>query len=296
MKKIRAISYGEILWDVFPTGKALGGAPLNVALRLHALGAETAIISRLGTDSLAEETRSVLNTFNMNQRYIQEDDALETGQVKVTLDNSGSASYEISKPVAWDAIGLTAQNKDQVAQSDLFIFGSLAARSEQSRNTLKVLLPLSRFAVFDVNLREPHYQMQHIIQFMKQAQLVKMNEEELQKIVAFLNIHKPTLEDQLNAITLQTSSPMLCVTCGADGAILFKDGKLYTHSGFTTQVIDTVGAGDSFLAGLLDQLFQQDQEPAKALAFACALGALVAGKKGANEPISREAIQAKLVE
>ena len=110
-ESLNAICFGEILWDVFPDGKALGGAPLNLCLRMKSLGVTMQMISKLGQDALAEETREVLKTFELDQNLIQEDLKLETGQVEVALDASGSASYTIKKPVAWDAIRLTEKKQ-----------------------------------------------------------------------------------------------------------------------------------------------------------------------------------------
>ncbi|MCC4212935.1 carbohydrate kinase family protein [Leeuwenhoekiella parthenopeia] len=293
---LKAVSYGEILWDVFPDGKKLGGAPLNLCLRLKSLGVSTTMISRLGTDALAEETRAKLDVLDLNQSLIQEDDELETGQVLVTLDDSGSASYEIKEPVAWDAISISNENMKAVSHADLFVFGSLAARCETSRATLKELLPQSKYAVFDVNLRAPHYKMEHLVQFMKQAQMVKMNDEELEILAEHFGIKSGAIEDQLAQLSKETNTSLICVTLGKAGAVLYKDGKLYSHPGYPTTVVDTVGAGDSFLGGLLYQLFKEESEPEYALGFACALGAMVAGKKGANPKITKDEILDKMEE
>ncbi len=295
-KTLKAVSYGEILWDVFPDGKKLGGAPLNLCLRLKSLGVSVQMISRLGTDALAEETRAQLDLLNLPQNLIQEDDSLETGQVLVTLDDSGSATYEIKEPVAWDAIAISNENQKAVAHADLFIFGSLAARCETSHATLKELLPQSKYAVFDVNLRAPHYKMEYLVQFMKQAQMVKMNDEELEILVSHFGITSTTMEDQLARLSKETDTPLICVTLGKAGAVLYKDGNLHSHPGYPTNVVDTVGAGDSFLGGLLYQLFKEESEPEYALGFACALGAMVAGKKGANPKITKDEILDKMEE
>ncbi|MEE3146556.1 MAG: carbohydrate kinase [Bacteroidota bacterium] len=295
-ESLNAICFGEILWDVFPDGKALGGAPLNLCLRMKSLGVTMQMISRLGQDALAEETREAIQKFGLDQSLIQADPSLETGKVEVTLDASGSASYNIKKPVAWDAIALTDKNKNAVQQTDLFIFGSLAARSNESSKTLNSLLQLADYAIFDVNLRAPHYEMEMLIEFMKQAQMIKMNDEELEEVIAHLNITSETIQEQLAEISKRTATEIICVTLGAKGAVLYQNGTMVSNSGYSTKVIDTVGAGDSFLAGLIYQLFKVENTPEKALAFACALGALVAGTKGANAPITSEQIEAKMRE
>jgi len=293
---LTAISYGEILWDVFPDGKALGGAPLNLCLRLKSLGLTVKMISRLGSEALAEETQTAIEKFNLDQCLIQQDDSLETGQVIVRLDSGGSASYTIKEPVAWDAIALTEKNKAAVSETDLFIFGSLAARGETSHKTLKDLLAEANYSIFDVNLRAPHYKMEHLIQFMKQANMIKMNDEELEEIAQYLNIKSQSVSEKIEAISKQTDTTLICVTCGGDGAILFQNKKIYKHPGYKIEVVDTVGAGDSFLAGLIYQLFMVENTPEKSLAFACALGSLVAGEKGANAKIPKEKIVEKMAE
>lgn len=292
-KPLKAICYGEILWDVFPDGKTLGGAPLNVALRLQSLDAKVKMISKLGSDNLAEETLNSLADFNFDTSLIQTDKELETGAVLVTLDKGGSASYEIKEPVAWDAIVLTPENKKAVSETDMFIFGSLAARSKTSKITLLALLEFAKYAVFDVNFRKPHYDLQEVLELMNKAQFVKMNEEELEEICSFLDYKNSSFEKNLAFLSKQTNTDTLCVTRGDAGAVLYQNSKLFTHPGYPVKVVDTVGAGDSFLAGLLFQLIKQ-QNPEKALAFACALGSLVASKKGANARISEEEIAQKM--
>ncbi|MEC8883292.1 MAG: PfkB family carbohydrate kinase, partial [Bacteroidota bacterium] len=231
-ESLNAICFGEILWDVFPDGKALGGAPLNLCLRMKSLGVTMQMISRLGQDALAEETREAIQKFGLDQSLIQADPSLETGKVEVTLDASGSASYNIKKPVAWDAIALTDKNKNAVQQTDLFIFGSLAARSNESSKTLNSLLQLADYAIFDVNLRAPHYEMEMLIEFMKQAQMIKMNDEELEEVVAHLNITGKTINEQLAEISKHTATEIICVTLGAKGAVLYQNDTLVSNSGY----------------------------------------------------------------
>lgn len=294
-KPIKTICFGEILWDKFPDGKALGGAPLNVALRLLSLGAESSIISRLGNDTLAEETRKELDSYGMTQSLIQTDESLKTGIVDVKLDDSGSASYTIKKPVAWDEIALTENNKQQVAASDLFIFGSLACRSATSKETLYELINHAKTTVFDVNLRAPHYDLDQVVELLKMAKVIKMNDDELEEIRTYLEFEMDSLKDGLTFLSQYTNAKTLCVTRGNKGAILLHNDDFYSCDGYSAKVVDTVGAGDSFLAGFLYKLFTEN-DPQQALQFGCALGALVAGKKGANARISQEAVLHKIEE
>src|SRR5210317_2241550 len=132
--------FGEILWDVFPSYRRIGGAPLNVALRMHSLGASVHMISRLGKDAEGQEILKYLKEQGLSPDLIQMDQEHKTGTVDVHLDENRSATYTINKPVAWDFIRLTSKMKKTVSSSDALIYGSLATRSKRSEETLQALL------------------------------------------------------------------------------------------------------------------------------------------------------------
>ncbi len=281
-----AICFGEILWDIFPDGKKLGGAPLNVANRIAQNGVDATIISAVGRDSLGQAIRSAISEMKVKS-LIQTHNSLPTGTVEVVLNSKGSASYTIVEPVAWDAINLEAAIKADVQNCDCLIFGSLATRNEISRKTLAALLPIASFRVFDVNLRPPHYDYKTINELMRQADLVKLNEEELLEIVNQLGGPTNNIEKQVQFIADFSQTDQLCVTLGEKGALWFKRSKFIYQSGFPITVKDTVGAGDSFLGTLVTGLLLEEK-PEKTLAKACAMGALVASKSGANPQIHEE--------
>ena len=283
----KVICFGEVLWDIFPEGEKIGGAPLNVALRLKALGISTAIISKVGTDSLGERLIEFAKEHGLLTQYIQQDPQFETGKVNVTLDPNGSASYEIAYPAAWDKIGIQPTIEEEVAQADLFFFGSLATRDSVSKASLLALLKKAKFKVFDVNLRAPHYTQSSLEELMQIADFIKFNDEELDEISRAMGCQESSLEKQLRFISIKTNTPKICVTKGSDGALLLLNNRLYDQNGFTVQVADTVGAGDSFLATLLEGLLI-GKVPETALEKACAMGALVASNNGANPKITPE--------
>jgi len=132
--------FGEVLWDVFPKGKKIGGAPLNVALRLQSMGVEVAMITRVGDDPLGKELINYLVTQGVSTEMIQLDHQYETGQVFVSLDASGSAFYEICNPVAWDYINIEQVAIQTVKDTDAIIFGTLSCRNPISKKTLFSLL------------------------------------------------------------------------------------------------------------------------------------------------------------
>ena len=292
----KVVCFGEILWDVFPTHKVIGGAPLNVALRLASFGAETSIISRIGNDKNGNEVIEYLENTRLNTRYIQKDNIYPTGYVSVFLDNQGSATYDIFKPVAWDYISLENDNIKLISESDIFIFGSLSCRSGVSKNTLFGLLEKAKFLVFDVNLRKPYYDYELISKLMQRANFIKLNDEELDEITVELGFESSKMKEKILFLSKITDTKFICVTRGSQGAILFFNGRFYENSGYRVKVEDTVGAGDSFLASLIFKLYIEVQKPDQALDFACRLGALVASKKGANPKIDTQEIDSLTIQ
>lgn len=283
--------FGEILWDVFPSYRRIGGAPLNVALRMHSLGASVNMISRLGRDADAEKILKYLEDQGLSSKFIQMDEEYKTGTVDVHLDETRTATYTINKPAAWDAIELAPEMKQAVRSSDALIYGSLATRSKRSRETLQSLLRQSRFKIFDMNLRPPHYDMDQLIGLLNQADLVKLNDEELDELVVHLKLPGMTVTEKMTHLSeWLTSEVTLCVTKGAEGAQLLLKGEMYSNSGYQVKVADTVGAGDSFLAALSYNLLNH-MAPQEALDNACAMGSLVASKEGAIPIITPEEIE-----
>lgn len=282
--------FGEVLCDVFPTHKKIGGAPLNVAVRLQDFNNSVTLISRVGEDKKGNKILKFLQEKGVNVAGVQVDKIYKTGKVKVVLDNEGSASYDIMFPKAWDKIELTDQVISIVEKSDAFVFGSLVARDFISRETLYVLLELAKYKIFDVNLRAPYYTIDVLKHLMNQADFIKFNDDEIFEISEMFGSKSPSLEETIHFIAAQTNTKTICVTKGKDGAILFVNGTFYYNSGYPVTVIDTVGSGDSFLASLISKLLNK-VDPQASINYACAVGAIVASKAGANPIISNQEIE-----
>ncbi|WP_369766102.1 carbohydrate kinase [Flavobacterium sp. WC2429] len=289
LQKPNVVCFGEVLYDVFPTHKKIGGAPLNVALRLASLGINTQIVSRIGNDEIGKELLSFIKKNKVKTNLIQVDPVYKTGEVIVELNDKGSASYTINYPVAWDKIECNPEIENTVKKADAFIYGSLVCRDSTSFETLVELIGYAKYKVFDVNLRAPFYKKKVLINLMMQSDFIKFNDEELYEISKFLNSPYHSLKQNILYIAETTNTSRICVTLGCHGAILYYDDTFYYNSGYEIKVADTVGAGDSFLAGLISELLTQN-DPQKAIDFACALGALVAEKEGANPIISNSKI------
>lgn len=288
MKSI--VCFGEVLWDMLPTGKKLGGAPLNVALRTQALGNTAKVITSIGKDLIGKELEEEMQKHNANLDHVQFSNTYSTSEVLVSLDESGSASYEIKMPCAWDDIKLMDRDIDIVKQCDAFIYGSLVARQETSRNTLFNLLKQGGFNVFDVNLRPPHYDKATLQALMEYAHFIKFNDEEIIEISANMGFNNKDIEACVRHIAFQTNTDIICVTLGADGALLFYQGEIYTNKGYKVKVADTVGSGDSFLSTLVTGLLNNNT-PQLAIDKACAVGAIVASKSGATPSVSENEIK-----
>lgn len=282
------VCFGEILWDLLPTGKVAGGAPMNVAFHANQLGIATQMISKIGKDDLGKHLIDLLTKKGVDTSLMQTDDTYPTGTVKVTLDSMGSPSYEIIAPVAWDFIHANTTNRTAVIAADAFVFGSLAARNETTRNTLFELLKLAKLKVFDVNLRSPFYTKPLLMQLLRQADIVKMNDEELKIIGKWLDIDD-TEENTALQLKNQFNWQELIVTRGANGAWFFNKDGMISSQGITIQVQDTIGSGDSFLAAFLSN-FLQGELPEKCLQFASATGTYVATKKGGTPEFSEAQI------
>jgi len=251
------------------------------------------MISSIGRDRIGEELAQVMKKHGSSLEHIQESESFPTSEVLVELDEHGTASYDIKIPCAWDHISLLERDIEAVKASDAFIFGSLVARNTMSRETLLALLDFAGYKVFDVNLRPPHYTLERILTFMKRADFVKFNDEELYEICSHLGFENRSLEANIGFIAEQTGTDQICVTLGADGAVLFFHNTYYYNPGYKVKVADTVGAGDSFLGSIISQLLNGSQ-PQDAINFACAVGSIVASKNGANPEVSTPEIQAMM--
>ena len=291
MPKITA--FGEILWDNLPTGKVLGGAPVNLLTHLAALGADCSVISRCGNDADGAVLREAIRRKHVAIDFIQTDPQLATSQVLVQLNDEGCAHYDIVYPCAWDKIQAGEAAKTRVAQSDVFIFGSLSVRDAVSRQALAELLPHASVKIFDVNLRPPHYRLADLRDMMRQADFIKLNDDELHEIATALGSPYRSIEQNIRFIAEHTHTRQICVTLGKHGALYFCDGELFAHHGYRVTVADTVGAGDSFLAGFIHQYLQR-KPPQEILAFACTLGSLVASRHGATPEVSLAEIEAMM--
>lgn len=272
------VCFGELLWDILPSGALPGGAPMNVAYHLNKLGRRATLLSRVGNDERGQALLTILEGHGIDTHFIQQDRHQPTGVVIARANEQNEMEYVINQPVAWDFISPGDACEQLVQQAPWFVFGSLVTRNQHSRNTLYGLIEQAQNRVVDINLRAPHYYRSLVEYQLEKAMLLKLNLAELELISGWF-ANYTGIEDRMKFLQDKYYIPNLVVTLGADGAIFNHFGATYRHKGYRVMVNDTIGSGDSFLAALISKLI--DKAPAEqALDFACATGALVASKPG----------------
>ncbi len=258
MKK-KVVGLGEVLWDLLPEGTCLGGAPANFAYVATLLGDQGMVASRVGEDARGMEALRRMEDLGLDIKHVQWDRERATGTVKVELDAEGMARYEIAHPVAWDFLEWTADWQHLAEQADAVCFGSLAQRSETSRATIRRFVqaaPASAVKVFDVNLRQSFYSQEILAESMRLADIVKLNDEELPKVMSLGGFHFSPGDELAAARQLIAAYDLklVCITRGGRGSLLVgRDSSASVHPGFRVRVTDTVGAGDAFTAGLVHE-------------------------------------------
>ncbi|HMD21637.1 MAG TPA: carbohydrate kinase [Alloacidobacterium sp.] len=300
------VGLGELLWDMLPSGKQLGGAPANFTVMSARLGNHGVIASRVGRDALGEEARAYLAPLPADLDYLQTDEEHATGSVSVTLQD-GQPEYVIRQPVAWDFLACTPEWRGLAQRADAVCFGTLAQRHDVSRESIHSFLAATTencVRVFDVNLRKPFYDALVLADSLQRATILKINEIEMPIVMALLGLAEDTGSDE--ASLLQSAQVLLdhfplrlvCTTMGSQGSLLVTRDSYHRHQGIPTQVADTVGAGDAFTAALV-RSFLQGAPLAVLNEAGNRWGSWVASQRGAMPALSagvREEIEARIAQ
>jgi len=276
---IPAICYGEVLWDVLPTGPQPGGAPLNVAYHLNKLGVATSIMSRIGDDDDGRKLAMLMEEWGIKKQYLQVDRQYPTSQVIARMNNGNEVSYEIVFPVAWDFIAENSEVCNNINTSTYFVYGSLASRNETTRNTLLKLLETDAIKVFDINLRPPFIGQELLRQLLEKADIVKFNQAELEMVQILFRGSLGNEASQVRFIMDAFDVKEIIITKGESGASYYTRDKAYHLWGREVKVSDTIGSGDSFLAAFIAGHYLHEN-PEIILKNAIAMGAFIATQKG----------------
>ena len=249
----KVIGIGEALWDLLPEGPQLGGAPANFACHAHALGAHARVVTRVGGDQFGQEIVRRFRQMGLSDGTVQVDEQTPTGTVTVTLNGDGIPHYIIHENVAWDRLLVTNQALSAVREANAICFGSLAQRNPTSRAAIQRLVaaaPASTWRVFDINLRQKLYSKEIIEQSLRLANVLKLNDSELPLLADLFDLGNSPRK-QIEQLAEGFSLRLVALTRGPQGSLLFQDGNWSEQSPQAVQVVDTVGAGDSFTAALV---------------------------------------------
>jgi fructokinase len=282
------IGLGEVLWDMLPSGKVLGGAPANFAYMANVLGDKGIIASRVGTDSLGVEACTAIQDLGLDILYIQRDEAYDTGAAKVTIDSSGQPNFTIEQAVAWDYLQWSPEWEELSARADVICFGSLAQRSPVSAATIDRFLANTRedaLRVFDANLRQSFYTRDALCQSFQNADIVKINDIELLQLSRLFNLGTGSNESLARTLLEDFDLKLVCLTRGARGSLLVSKNQAAEHPGFRVKVADAVGAGDAFTACLVHH-YIRGYSLQEISDFANRFASWVATQTGATPPVS----------
>ena len=249
----RVVGIGEVLWDLFPDGPQLGGAPANFAYHAHALGASAQVLTRIGKDRFGNEILERFKAMELPLDTIQLDGGTPTGTVTVRLNGNGVPHFVIHENVAWDRLEITETAREAASQANAICFGTLAQRKPLSRATIQQLVgtsPEIALRVFDINLRQQFYSREIIEQSLVLANVVKLNDGELSILAEMFqlgaNPHR-----QMEKLAQDYGLRLVALTRGPNGSLLYQNGRWSMQPPPPVQVVDTVGAGDSFTAAMV---------------------------------------------
>jgi fructokinase len=286
MNKRTVVGLGELLWDMFPADKQLGGAPANFAYISSLLGDRGVVASRVGQDDLGREAIARVKGLGLETSEIQTDPVHPTGTVEVTVDGAGQPKFEIKQSVAWDFLEWPSKWGTLARECDAVCFGSLAQRAPQSRETIQAFLQAARtksaaaVCVFDVNLRQSFHSAELLSGSARYAHIMKLNHEELPVVTKLFGYESPDEKTAARWLQRKFNLSLVCVTRGARGSLMMSESEETEHPGFQVKVADTVGAGDAFTAALVHH-FLRGASLAEMSEAANQLGSWVASQVGA---------------
>lgn len=281
-KQFKIVGLGEILWDILPTGKQLGGAPANFAYVSNQLGNHGIVASRVGNDANGREILAGLQNIGIDGSVVQTDARHPTGTVKVSLEN-GQPNYEITENVAWDFLELTEIWRNLAKNCDALCFGTLARRNSVSNETIWRFIELARensLIVFDANLRQPHCSDEVLRSSLGATNILKLNHEEFPIICNKLGISGKSEIHQSRNLMLFFGIRLICLTRGANGSLLITKDEISEHPSIKVKIADTIGAGDAFAAGMIHGILR-GWKLDEVNEFANTVGAYVASRTGA---------------
>lgn len=289
--RYRMVGIGEVLWDLLPTGKQLGGAPANFAYIAGQLGDKGIVASRVGNDGPGIEIIERLKSFGLDCEGIQRDERHPTGSVLINVEN-GQPFYDIVEGVAWDFLKLTNAWLEIAQSADAVCFGSLAQRCESSRKAIRTFVSSTKesaLRIFDVNLRQRYFSSEILKTSLELANVCKLNHEELPIVGGLIGNRNLSPIDSAKLLREQFELKLVCITRGAEGSLLVSENEVSEIPGLHVEVKDTIGAGDAFTAAMTHGLLR-DWNLDMVNEKANEVGAFVASRSGAMPKFPENAV------
>lgn len=286
------VGLGEILWDLLPGGRQLGGAPFNFTFQCHQLGHRSVMVSRVGDDDFGREIRGRLSTHGLSDHHVQRDGEHPTGTVVVDVDSRGQPSFTILPEVAYDYLSWNDELEALFRRAEAVCFGTLIQRHERARATVQCALEAARDAlvVYDVNLRQNFYSREIVETSLRKSRWVKLNDDELRVLAELLGLSAQGESARLAELRRRFTLELACLTRGAHGCLVQTADEEIVVPGQPVTVVDTVGAGDAFTAGLLVYALE-GRTLADAAVFANRLAGRVAAAPGGTPHIERADVE-----
>ncbi len=282
------VGLGEVLWDVLPSGKVLGGAPANFAYMTNVLGDQGIVASRVGDDDLGREARKAMQELGLSTSYVQQDERHETGTATVVIDHGGQPTFTIREQVSWDFLEWTQAWEELSAKTDVVCFGSLAQRAATAAVAIERFLqntPKGALRICDVNLRQPFYNKDVLRKSFRHAHIAKLNEHEILEVSSLFKLGAGREETLARKLLQEFELRLVCVTRGARGSLLVSKGQTIEHPGFRVKVADAVGAGDAFTACLAHE-YLHGRDLGQISEAANRFASWVATQTGATPPVN----------
>jgi len=281
-KKI--VAFGEIVWDILPHGKVLGGTPSNLVFRLNSFGEEGHLLSRVGDDALGYEALDRLSELGISDRNVQIDTEFPTGEVHVSFDETGESRYKVKEDVAFDHIEFTAEALKLVRQANCLFFGLLPQRYGLSKNTIRELIKEAHECIhfFDLKLFEHFFNVKTVIQLLLEAHIVRIKEKEVDFLAQQLKIEYDDIQQFAQSISEKYNVDLVIVTRGDGGVLAYEKEKgIFLEPAFKIDMKDNIGSGMAFSAGFL-HYYLNGKSIEESLRFGNAAGALNTTKTGAT--------------
>lgn len=285
MTRFTAVGLGEILWDLLPGGRKLGGAPANFAYQVNQLGGVGVPVSCIGDDPLGHEALSILHDNGIVTDHISIDPDHPTGTVDAAIDANGVATYTFPDGVAWDFMAMSEADLALAATADIICFGTLAQRSPVSRQGIRQFLAAAPDAlkIYDINLRQHFHTPEHIRESLELADVLKINDEELALVSGMFDL-PGTESEALQSLMQRHDLKLAVLTRGGEGSLVLSPEGHSDLPGVPTTVRDTIGAGDSFTAAMA-LAYLHGRSLGEINRYAAEVAAYVCGQAGAMPPM-----------